>query len=234
MKTRSLIFAVGLLGLPFVGAAEGQQAQFSMHDIRHFEAISFGLGDKSSAAPIRIDLPVRAAPKAGRDPFIASRSGDQAARLRDLIGHAEAGRAGYDAVQHGARIRPSRRPTDMTVAEIFGWIKATPNQPHAIGRYQFIPATLRGLVRRAGVNPQQRFSPALQDHLANLLLEDAGFGAFTAGKMSHRSFMYNLAGIWAGLPLPSGRSRYEGYAGNRSTISWNTYRTEITRIFSQR
>ncbi|WP_170134550.1 hypothetical protein [Salipiger aestuarii] len=205
-----------------------------MNDIRSFEAISFGLGDKSSAAPIRIEMPVKAAPKAVRDPFIASRSSDQAARLRDLIGHAEAGRAGYDAVQQGARIRPTRRPTELTVAQIFGWIKATPNQPHAIGRYQFIPATLRGLVRRAGVSPQERFSPALQDHLANLLLDDAGFGAFAAGQMSHQSFMYNLAGIWAGLPLPSGHSRYEGYAGNRSTISWNTYRAEITRIFTQR
>ena len=30
------------------------------------------------------------------------------ARLRDLIALAEAGKAGYDAVQHGARIKPAK------------------------------------------------------------------------------------------------------------------------------
>ncbi len=229
MKTTSFILAFGLAAAPLAGAAQGQQALFSMDELHGFAAIEFGLGAQDSAGPIRIDMPRNA----GRDPFIASRSGDQAARLRDLIGHAEAGRAGYDAVQHGARRLPGKRPTEMTLAEIFDWVRATPRQPHAIGRYQFIPATLRGLVRRAGINPQERFSPALQDHLANMLLEDAGFGAFTAGRMSHQSFMYNLAGIWAGLPLPSGRSRYHGHAGNRATISWATYRTEMTRIFAR-
>ena len=36
----------------------------------------------------------------------------------------------------------------MTLDEIFAWIAATPGQPHAIGRYQFIPDTLRMLVNR--------------------------------------------------------------------------------------
>jgi len=59
--------------------------------------------------------------------------------LRQLIGRAEAGRKGYDAVQYGARIKPSKPPTQMTLAEIYAWIDATPGQPHAIGLYQFIP-----------------------------------------------------------------------------------------------
>ena len=36
-------------------------------------------------------------------------------RIRNIIGRAESPRAGYDAVQHGAKIKPRKRPTDMTV-----------------------------------------------------------------------------------------------------------------------
>jgi len=69
--------------------------------------------------------------------------GSKAARLHDLIAQAEAGAMGYDAVQHGAHVKPPKHPTQMTLGEIYAWIRATPGQPHAIGRYQFIPATLR-------------------------------------------------------------------------------------------
>lgn len=231
MKTTAFILATGLATSMFADAARSEPAPLSMNDITSVGRVEFGL-----ASDLLHPLVLAKSPRedgAGRAPFISSRSGDQAARLRELIGYAEAGRAGYDAVQHGARTRPAKRPTDMTIGEIFAWIRATPGQPHAIGRYQFIPATLKGLVRRAGITGQERFSPALQDHLANLLLLDAGFEAVTSGRMSDRRFMYNLSGIWAGLPLPSGRSRYDGYAGNRATISWQTYRTEVSRIFSR-
>jgi hypothetical protein len=36
-----------------------------------------------------------------------------------MIGRAESPRAGYDAAQHGARIKPRKRPTDMTIGEIY-------------------------------------------------------------------------------------------------------------------
>lgn len=55
--------------------------------------------------------------------------------IRALIQEAESRKDGYDAVQHGARIAPPKPPTQMTLAEVFAWIDATPNQPHAIGRY---------------------------------------------------------------------------------------------------
>ena len=66
-----------------------------------------------------------------------------AAKLRSLIALAEAGAAGYDAVQYAARIKPPKRPTQMTLADIIRWIEDTPGQHHAIGRYQIIPSTLR-------------------------------------------------------------------------------------------
>lgn len=144
----------------------------------------------------------------------------QAARLLDLIAQAEAGSAGYDAVQHGARVRPDRRPTDMTLGEIYAWIDATPGQPHAIGRYQFIPNTLRHVAHTQGFDATTRFSPATQDTLAMVLLRDAGWEAFQDGTLPRRDFMHALARIWAGLPLPTGRSYYHGYAGNAASMTW--------------
>lgn len=168
------------------------------------------------------------APRAGA-PLLGPVTG-VAAHLRNVIALAEAGPAGYDAVQHGARIRPPRAPTRMTLAEIFHWIADTPGQPHAIGRYQFIPDTLRMLVHRAGLPRHTRFSPDVQDRLADLLLRDAGLPELQAGAISRTRFMNNLAQIWAGLPTSSGRSHYHGYAGNKATMTWARFNREVARV----
>jgi muramidase (phage lysozyme) len=151
-------------------------------------------------------------------------------RILHLISKAEAGRDGYDAVQHGARIKPAKAPTQMTIGEIYQWIKATPGQPHAIGRYQFIPATLRRLVRAKGLSTKARFSPDVQDQLAYLLLEEAGYSKAMSGQISRKRFMNNLAKIWAGLPNSTGKSHYHGYAGNKATMTWASYDAAMKRI----
>lgn len=151
--------------------------------------------------------------------------------LRHLIGQAESRHRRYDAVQHGARIPPEKPPTQMTLAEIFDWIDRTPGQPHAIGRYQFIPDTLRRVVARVGAPPDARFTPQLQDRLADVLLAEAGLNAMKSGQMDRVTFMNNLARIWAGLPNSTGRSHYHGYAGNKATMSWARFEAEMKRIF---
>lgn len=154
--------------------------------------------------------------------------------IRALIEEAESRRDGYDAVQHGARIKPPRRPTQMTLVQIFAWIDATPGQPHAIGRYQFIPATLRRVVRKTGTPLSARFDARVQDRLADVLLAEAGLRRFRAGKMSRKAFMNNLAKIWAGLPNSSGKSHYAGYAGNRASITWARFEAVMKRIGPKR
>ncbi len=173
-------------------------------------------------------------PRGGGRPGTPRLDGDPAAALLGLIAEAEAGRMGYDAVQHGARIRPPKPPTQMTLGEIHAWIAATPGQPHAIGRYQFIPSTLRRVARIEGLGPATRFTPEVQDRLAGVLLRDAGLQAFEAGEMPRRTFMRNLARIWAGLPLPDGRSYYDGYAGNKATMSWARFEGAMARIWPGR
>lgn len=150
--------------------------------------------------------------------------------IRHVIAHAEAGPDGYDAVQYGAKRKPARPPTQMTLGEILAWIEATPGQPHAIGRYQFIPSTLARLVQIAGASPRERFSPEMQDRLADILLQEAGLNTYRSGNMSRLDFMNNLAKIWAGLPNSSGRSHYHGYAGNAATMTWDRFDSEMARI----
>ena len=150
--------------------------------------------------------------------------------IRALIQEAESRRDGYDAVQHGARIKPSKRPTQMTLTEIFEWIAEPPNQPHAIGRYQFIPTTLRRVVNKVGAKPSDKFRPALQDELADVLLMEVGLNRFRAGVLDQTGFMNNLAKIWAGLPNSTGRSHYDGYAGNKASVSWARFDAVMTRI----
>lgn len=151
--------------------------------------------------------------------------------LRDLIASAEAGRAGYDAVQYGARIRPAKPPTQMTIKEIYQWIDATPGQPHAIGRYQMIPPTLRRVVSQLGIKETALFTPQVQDLCADLLMDEAGLSAFLAGDLSRVGFMNNLAKVWAGLPNSTGKSHYHGYAGNAATISWAQFERVMAAAF---
>ncbi|MEM6372935.1 MAG: hypothetical protein AAF727_09175 [Pseudomonadota bacterium] len=152
-------------------------------------------------------------------------------QLRSLIARAEAGPKGYDAVQYGAHTLPDGPPTTLTIQEIYDWIDATPGMPHAIGRYQFIPPTLRRLVARLKIDPDTRFSPHVQDRLADLLLAEAGLHRFLAGELGRQAFMNNLAKIWAGLPNDTGKSHYHGYAGNKATMTWASFDSQMARIF---
>ncbi|WP_339112421.1 hypothetical protein [Thioclava sp. GXIMD2076] len=163
-------------------------------------------------------------------PFMRQGS-DEAQWIRHLIAQAEAGPAGYDAVNYGAKRRPARAPSQMTLGQIYQWIDATPGQPHAIGRYQFIPTTLRRLANMLELDTSTRFSPDIQDRLADLLLEEAGLSRLMAGTLSRQSFMNNLAKIWAGLPTSTGQSHYHGYAGNKATMTWAKFDREMARIF---
>ena len=195
--------------------------------------VSFGVIPADPGMTFRLKPPVVSTRGTVRTPrYLRPAGGSQVSRLRHLIGFAEARRDGHDAVQHGATRKPGKRPTQMTLGEIYAWTAATPGQQHAIGRYQFIPTTLRALARRAGLGSDTIFSADLQDALADLLLEDAGFAAFRNGGLSRRGFMNNLARIWAGLPASTGRSHYHGQAGNRATISWATFDREMAQIFT--
>jgi hypothetical protein len=150
--------------------------------------------------------------------------------LRDLVAEVEAGAAGYNAVVLSATIKPPKRPTDMTLREIFAWIEATPGQNHAIGRYQFIPATLEYLMRRTKTPLSARLTPALQDRFADILLHQAGAGEVTTGRIGQELFLDQLAQVWAALPMRDGRSAYANVGRNKALISRAVYQNRVAAI----
>ena len=93
----------------------------------------------------------------------------------------------------------------------------------------FFP-TLRRVVEKTGTAMSQRFSPAVQDRLADVLLAEAGLHRFRSGTLEQQEFMNNLAKVWAGLPNSSGRSHYDGYAGNKAAISWSRFDAVMSGI----
>lgn len=190
--------------------------------------VEFGLFP-GQGARISLSIPERAK-QPDRADFLAI-PGTGVAGLLALIGAAEAGRLDYDAIHLSARRLPRKRPTDMSVGEVLDWIDATPGQSHAIGRYQFIPMTLRRLLHLENVHGSTRFSPALQDRLALRLLAEAGLSEFQAGALPRERFLDALALIWAGLPLANGKSAYHGYAGNRATISRHVFDARVAALF---
>jgi len=136
----------------------------------------------------------------------------------------------YVAIAGGARAelqslfpRADGAPDTVTRASLFA--------PSGDQGYQFIPPTLRRVAQIRGFGPETQFTPGVQDALALVLLEDAGFRRFQAGELSQRRFMYNLARIWAGLPLPNGQSYYQGYAGNKATMTWAAFEGGMQQIW---
>lgn len=89
----------------------------------------------------------------------------------------------------------------------------------AIGRYQFLRATLRSLKDQLELTGAEYFTPALQDRLGLKLLEARGLDAFKAGRISAAAFADNLAKEWASLPdIETGRSHYAGDGLNASLV----------------
>lgn len=227
--------AAALSLIAVFGAQEAKAETFSLTSFNMLGERSFDFTVSPEKSTNRIylnsEMIAKAANKSRRQIPTGAAAGS-VANLKHLIAWAEAGSKGYDAVQHGARIRPGKRPTQLTIGEIYQWIAVTPGQPHAIGRYQFIPSTLKSLVHELGLTRNTIFTSDVQDRLADILLEDAGFSAFMSGRISRHRFMENLARIWAGFPTSTGRSYYHGHAGNRAVITWNEFDTHMKKIFA--
>lgn len=116
--------------------------------------------------------------------------------------------------------------TEMTVGEVLQWQASYVEQgspSSAIGRYQIIQPTLRGLVQQMGVAESELFNEDLQDRMAIRLLERRGSVTFVDNKLSREQFAANLAQEWAALPKVKGenpeQSYYDGDGLNRSHIS---------------
>ena len=116
--------------------------------------------------------------------------------------------------------------TSMSVGEVLAWQKQFVEQGNpssAVGRYQFIDSTLRGLVHELRIDETAIFDQALQDRLAIALLERRGVRDYVDNKISREEFAHNLSKEWAALPKSTGenpeRSYYAGDGLNSARLS---------------
>jgi muramidase (phage lysozyme) len=150
----------------------------------------------------------------------ASAGGDpKAGRLLGLIRQHEAA-GNYNAVYGNARNTTDlgkfslNQILAMQAAARSRGVKST-----AIGGYQFIYKTLRGLKDEMKLTGDEKFTPELQDRLGMALLQRRGYEQFKAGTLSKRGFALRIAQEWASLPDPNtGRSVYAGDGLNASSV----------------
>lgn len=152
--------------------------------------------------------------------------------ILDVIGDAESPGKGYTAIAPGD-YNPDL--TKMTIAEANRAVGVRGGKG-AIGRYQL--TTPIGQAKAAGLDPNKDlFSPENQDKIALHLIKSRGV-TLDMIKNNPEEASVRLSAEWAGLPMLKvagpyarkvGDSYYQGYNGNRSTISVDRLR----KAFSQ-
>ena len=121
---------------------------------------------------------------------------------------------GYDIVYGGipAGIRPPRPITQMSVDDVLAWQRRIRGSvaSTATGAYQFIYPTLLDLVDRRRVVPRSAIMDAgTQDRLAIALM--TRLNDWKEGQRSDEDFGYDLARVWASMPvMEAGRTLSSG------------------------
>lgn len=100
---------------------------------------------------------------------------------------------------------------------------------YAVGRYQFIPSTLRLAVRYSSVTELDMFTPETQNRLFAALVEykRPAVGAYLRGHHDYLGWALDeMAKEWASVEYRSGRGFYDHIGGNRASIT----RAEVSTI----
>jgi muramidase (phage lysozyme) len=140
--------------------------------------------------------------------------------ILDTIRRAEAGDVGnaYSKVYGTRNEYPLEKMTLDQIYTLQGQMRASGSPSTAIGAYQFLQKTLKGLQSQLGLKGDDLFTKDLQDRLALTLLNRRGFGEFSEGRMGKKEFVNSLAMEWAGLPNTTGKSHYDGDGLNKATV----------------
>jgi hypothetical protein len=140
--------------------------------------------------------------------------------LLDMIAAPESG--GHYNAMYKAAGQTDIDLTGMTMDEIDALQTRMINERggSAIGRYQYVQDTLRGLRKDMGIGGSEKFTPELQDRLATESMRRRGLLDWEAGTLPDADFQFNLSQEWAGLPKDaSGLSYHHGFNGNRANLS---------------
>ena len=136
---------------------------------------------------------------------------------------------GYNDYERRIRLAPPQSLTQMRLRDVLQWqkqVRATGDPSTAAGGYQIIYGTLKRLITTYHLDRDAMFNANMQDHLAMLLIAECGVRPAHHDRSKHPRFANCLAGIWAALPLTSGRHRGQSVhrhrAGNKALTSPNT------------
>jgi muramidase (phage lysozyme) len=103
---------------------------------------------------------------------------------------------------------------------------------YAVGRYQFIPTTLRFAVAHSDVDKLDMFTPDVQDRLmaALIVYKRPAVGAYLRGDHDLEGWALNeLAKEWASIEYRNGRGFYDHIGGNRAHIT----RAEVSAVLQK-
>nr|WP_316651533.1 hypothetical protein [uncultured Gellertiella sp.] len=183
-----------------------------------------GAGDRAGGQGITPELAASYIDTAFASAESAGLNGDdQSTALLDLIGKGESG-GNYNAVYGNANSEHDL--SQYTLDDILGeqqYARRKGAASTAIGKYQIIYKTLRGLKAELGLSGSEKFTPQLQDKLGVALLHRRGLDAYKNGRISKKAFALSLSQEWASLPNPAtGMSYYAGDGLNHSRIKRST------------
>lgn len=144
--------------------------------------------------------------------------------MEALKAEISAGEGDYNSYNRGvAGDTPAGQRTvniqDLTVGQVMEM--QSQRQLFAVGKYQFIPGTLREAVSYTGIDPGEKFNAATQERLFPYLISDAKrpkLASYLSGRHDNVDAALNdLAAEFASIPQSNGRGRYDGdRAGNRA------------------
>jgi muramidase (phage lysozyme) len=153
-------------------------------------------------------------------------SGDVVSKLLDYIGKKESN--GNYNILVGGKTNPDL--TSMTVGEVLEFQKqmiANGHESTAVGKYQIINGTLRGLVKQGFADVSDKFDSSTQDKLAVGLLKRRGLDDYMSGKMDANAFADRLSMEWASLPYHTGQSYYAGVGSNKAGASRDQFMSSV-------
>jgi len=131
----------------------------------------------------------------------------------------------YNSLVYGVRKNTPTHAnlTDMTIEEVQQFQKGMIRAGHAstaVGAYQTKASTLDYAVKALGLDPKTtKFDEATQDLIGKALVENRARQATVNGVIDLDKFADRLTKEWASLPDATGKSAYDGIAGNKASKS---------------
>jgi muramidase (phage lysozyme) len=181
-----------------------------------------GQEDASDKSPSKVsgatsDVPTESSSATPSSPTPVPSGPVKAENMLDVIGAAEGGKMGYDAINRGkAGDTPSGMPglSNMTVGDVMKLQKD--KKVFAAGKYQIIPTTLEGLIKDGVAKKEDIFNAETQDKLAKELINRR----LTKAGNDPMKQQLELSKEFASIANPyTGSSYYDGKGNNKASIA---------------